>query len=218
MSSAQGVELDELQMDALREIGNVGASHASSALTKLVRTDILIDVTECRVQPMPSLPNRFGGPGSLLATVKIDFVDRGGCIYMVFPGDVATYLSDLLLGAPHKMGRQMTRQDAEALVELGDICIRQYLIPIAKFLSIDIIPNSPQVSVDRIVDRTSFPAALRPLRDARAAWVETNFVDIKKRFQGTIIFVPDKALQDSTFKRFGVDAESQAAMFSKFGL
>ncbi|GEM_PF-1013358 len=218
MSSSQGIDLDELQMDALREIGNVGASHASAALTKLVKTDILIDVTECRVLPMPSLPNRFGGPGSLVATVKIDFAGRGGCIYMVFPGDVATYLSSLLMGVPHQVGRPMNRQDAEAMVELGDICIRQYLVPIAKFLSIDIIPNSPNVSVDRIVDRTSFPPALRPLRDAHMARVETNFVDVRKRFQGTIIFVPDEALRNSTFKRFGVDAESQAAMFSKFGL
>lgn len=53
------IEIDELQMDALRELGNVGASHASTALTELVKTDILIDVTECRVLPMDSLPNRL---------------------------------------------------------------------------------------------------------------------------------------------------------------
>lgn len=217
MRSKKGIELDELQIDALKEIGNVGASHASAALTKLVRTDILIDVTECRTTPMSSLPNRFGGPGSLVATVRIDFADRGGCIYMVFPGDVATYLSDLLLGIPHRVGRMMNQQDAEALVELGDICIRQYLVPISKFLSIDIIPNSPNVAVDRIVNRKELPEALRPLSD-QVIRIETNFVDMKKRFQGTITFVPDRGLQDFIFKRFGVDAESQAAIFSKFGL
>jgi len=217
MSSAQGIELDELQLDALRELGNVGASHASAALTKLIRNDILIDVTECRILPMPSLPNRFGGPGSLVATIKID-INNGGRIYMVFPGDVATYLADLLLGRPRQLARSMTEQDVEALVELGDICIRQYLVPIAKFLSIDLLPNSPEVSVDRIVDRMSFPEVLRPLRDSNVVRIETNFVDLKKRFQGTILFAPDTRLQQLTFKRFGVDPESQAAMMSKFGL
>jgi chemotaxis protein CheC len=217
MRSKKGIELDELQIDALKEIGNVGASHASAALTKLVRTDILIDVTECRTTPMSSLPNRFGGPGSLVATVRIDFADRGGCIYMVFPGDVATYLSDLLLGIPHRVGRMMNQQDAEALVELGDICIRQYLVPISKFLSIDIMPNSPNVTVNRIAGRNEIPSALRLLA-SHPIRVETNFVDMKKRFQGTIIFVPDGELQNYIFKRFGVDAESQAAMLSKFGL
>ncbi|MBI0584378.1 MAG: chemotaxis protein CheC [Methanomassiliicoccus sp.] len=211
-------ELDELQMDALREIGNVGASHASTALTKLVKTDILIDVTECRVLPMPSLPNRFGELGSLVATLKIDVDGEGSCIYMVFPGHVATYLSDLLLSTPHQPGRQMNEQDREAMVELGDICIRQYLVPIAKFLSVEIIPDPPAVSVDRIVDRLKFPQLLRPLGDGSLIRIETNFVDTKKRFQGAIIFAPGERLQKLTFKRFGVDAESQAAMLSKFGL
>lgn len=218
MSSEEVKELDELQMDALREIGNVGASHASTALTQLVKTDILIDVTECRVMPMPALPNRFGELGSLFATLKIDIDSSGSCIYMVFPGDVATYLSDLLLSRPHKPGRPMTEQDREVLVEMGDICIRRYLVPIAKFLSIEIIPNSPTVSIDRITDRMKFPALISPLRSSSVVRVETNFVDTKKRFQGAIIFAPGKNIQALTFKRFGVDAESQAAMMSKFGL
>lgn len=218
MSSDSTIELDELQMDALREIGNVGASHASTALTQLVKTDILIDVTECRVLPMPALPNRFGELGSLFATLKIDIDTSGSCIYMVFPGDVATYLSDLLLNRPHQDRRPMTEQDRDVLVEMGDICIRQYLVPIAKFLSIEIIPDSPTVSIDRITDRMRFPALIQPLRDANLVRVETNFVDTNKRFQGAIIFAPGKTIQTLTFKRFGVDTESQAAMLSKFGL
>ncbi|MDW5562869.1 MAG: chemotaxis protein CheC [Methanomassiliicoccus sp.] len=218
MSSEQISQLDELQMDALREIGNVGASHASTALTKLVKTDILIDVTECRIMPMPALPNRFGDLGSLFATLKIDIDTGGSCIYMVFPGEVATYLSDLLLNKPHQPGRPMTEQDRDVLVEMGDICIRQYLVPIAKFLSIEIIPNSPTVSIDRITDRIKFPALIAPLRDTSVVRVETNFVDTNKRFQGAIIFAPGKGIQTLTFKRFGVDSESQAAMMSKFGL
>jgi chemotaxis protein CheC len=218
MSSEQVSELDELQMDALREIGNVGASHASTALTKLVKTDILIDVTECRVMPMPALPNRFGDLGSIFATLKIDIDTAGSRIYMVFPGGVATYLSDLLLNRPHKAGRPMTEQDREVMVEMGDICIRQYLVPIAKFLSIEIIPDSPTVSIDRITDRMKFPELIRPLRESSLVRVETNFVDTSKRFQGAIIFAPGRNIQTLTFKRFGVDSESQAAMLSKFGL
>lgn len=212
------MEIDELQMDALRELGNVGASHASTALTELVKKDILIDVTECRVLPMDSLPNRFGEIGSLLATVKIDIGDSGSCIYMVFPDKVATYLSDLLLSRQHDPARPLNEDDKEVLVEMGDICIRRYLNPLSKFLSIDIMPSSPTVSVDRLEDRLKFPEMLRHLHERNVVRIETNFVDDQQRFQGAIIYAPDPNTQQLTFKRFGVDAESQAAMFSKFGL
>jgi chemotaxis protein CheC len=212
------IEIDELQMDALRELGNVGASHASTALTELVKTDILIDVTECRVLPMDSLPNRFGDLGTHLATVKIEIGDSKSCLYMIFPEKIATYLSDLLLGRPHDPNRPMTEEDHEVMVEMGDICIRRYLIPLSKFLSIDLIPNSPTVSVDKLEDRLKFPEVLRHLHESKVVRIETNYVDSNQRFQGAIIYVPDTKTQNLTFKRFGVDAESQMATFSKFGL
>ena len=220
MTTDAGVEMeiDELQMDALRELGNVGASHASTALTELVKTDIVIDVTECRVLPMDSLPNRLGELGEQLTTVKIDIGDSGSCIYMIFPEKIAIYLSDLLLGHPHDPSRPMTEEDKEVMVEMGDICIRRYLVPLSKFLSIDLIPNSPSVSMDKLEDRLKFPEVLRHLHDHNVVRIETNFVDTNQRFQGAIIFAPDASTQQLTFKRFGVDAESQMATFSKFGL
>lgn len=212
------IEIDELQMDALRELGNVGASHASTALTELVKTDILIDVTECRVLPMDSLPNRFGELGEMLAVVKIEVGDTGSCIFMVFPEKIAIYLSDLLLGHAHDPKRPMTEEDNEVMVEMGDICIRRYLIPLSKFLSVDLIPNSPTVTVEKLEDRLKFPEVLRHLHERNVVRIETNFVDGNQRFQGAIIYAPDPSIQQLTFKRFGVDAESQAAAFSKFGL
>jgi hypothetical protein len=32
------------------------------------------------------------------------------------------------------------------------------------------------------------------------------------------MFLPDEATQDLTFKKFGVDTESQSEMFKKFGI
>ena len=137
---------------------------------------------------------------------------------MIFPEKIAIYLSDLLLGHEHDPERPMSEEDHEVMVEMGDICIRRYLVPLSKFLSIDLIPNSPTVSVDKLEDRLRFPEVLRHLHDNSVVRIETNFVDGNQRFQGAIIYAPDPSTQQLTFKRFGVDAESQAAAFSKFGL
>jgi len=104
------------------------------------------------------------------------------------------------------------------MVEMGDICIRRYLIPLSTFLSIDMIPNSPTVSVDKLEDRLKFPEVLKHLHESKVVRIETNYVDSNQKFQGAIIYVPDPKTQNLTFKRFGVDSESQMATFSKFGL
>ncbi len=211
-------EIDDLQMDALRELGNVGASHASTALSELVKKDILIDITECKILPMSSIPPRLGDEGDVVATVRIQIDGTSSYILMVFPEHIATYLSDLLMGRKLTPGRKMTEEDKEVLVEMGDICIRQYLNPISKFLGIDIVPSSPIVSVDRLESRVKFPEVLSRLQVKGPARIETNFVDREKRFQGAIFYFPDRYIQDLTFKRFGVDRETQMATFARFGL
>ena len=187
------IEIDELQMDALRELGNVGASHASTALTELVKTDIVIDVTECRVLPMDSLPNRFGELGEMLTVICIAVSGSNSRIYMVFPEKIVTYLSDLLLGRKHDPTRLMTSEDKEAMVEMGDICIRRYLVPLSKFLSVEMVPDPPTVSVVLLEDRLKFPAVLKHLKERKVVRIETNFVDDNRRFQGCLLYTSDAA-------------------------
>lgn len=209
---------DELQIDALMELGNVGASHASTALSNLVKKDITITVTNCHLNPFKELPMRFAKPGETVVTVRIDVNSKeGGEILMLFSEAIATWLSDLVFSKPHLGPRTLSADDPEALVEIGDICIREYLNPISRFLKIDLMPSPPVVAVEKI-DMGILPSSMDLLNASNAAVIETEFADGQKSFSGFIMFQPKAHIRDLTFKKFGVDAESQAEMFKKFGV
>jgi chemotaxis protein CheC len=209
---------DELQIDALMELGNVGASHASTALSNLVKKDISITVTNCHLNPFKELPLRFAKPGETVVTVRIDVNSKeGGEIVMLFSEAIATWLSDLVFSRPHNGPRTLSPEDPEALVEIGDICIREYLNPISRFLKVDLMPSPPVVAVEKI-DMGILPGSLDLLNISNAAVIETEFADGQKSFSGFIMFLPERDIRDLTFKKFGVDAESQAEMFKKFGV
>lgn len=209
--------LDELQVDALKELGNVGASHASTALSSLVKTDINIAVTNCHLDAFKELPSRFARPGETIVTVRIDVnAKEGGEILMVFTEGIATWLSDTVYGREH-IARQLKEDDPDALVEIGDICIREYLNPISRFLKMDLMPSPPNVTVDQVAAGV-LPQSLDLLNSTNAAVIETEFADGHKSFSGFIMFLPKHEIQQLTFKKFGVDAESQAEMFAKFGV
>ena len=209
--------LDELQVDALKELGNVGASHASTALSNLVKTEIAIAVTYCHLDPFKELPLRFAKPGETIVTVSIDVnAQEGGQIFMVFSEAIATWLSDQVFGKEHTQ-RKLQEGDPDALVEIGDICIREYLNPISRFLKMDLMPSPPNVMVEQ-VPVGSLPQSLALLNASNVAVIETEFADGMKSFNGFIMFLPKKDVQTLTFKKFGVDADSQAEMFAKFGV
>ncbi len=143
--------LDELQIDALREIGNVGASYACGALSNLVKKEVLIDVTDCYLEPMDKHLARFGQPKDIVATICIDVATaKGSRVLMILPKDIATMLSDLMMGTQNPPGRMITDEDREVLTEMGDVCIREYLAPISKFLKISPMPSAPVVHVQYV--------------------------------------------------------------------
>ncbi len=211
--------LDELQIDALREIGNVGASYACGALTNLVKKEVLIDVTDCFLEPMDAHLGRFGQPKDIVVTVCIDVATgKGSRVLMILPKDIATMLSDMMMGTHNPPGRMPTEEDKEVLTEMGDVCIREYLAPISKFLKISPMPSAPVVHVQYV---GASAAKANSVLGLNAPWeirIMTNYVDRAKKYHGTIMFLPDVATQDLTFKKFGVDTESQSAMFAKFGV
>ena len=215
--SAEKMVLDELQVDALKELGNVGASHASTALSNLVKKDIAIAVTYCHQDAFCALPDRYAKPGDTIVTVRIGVNGNdGGEILMVFSEAIATWLSDQVFGKEH-VARKLQEGDPDALVEIGDICIREYLNPISRFLKMDLMPSSPNVAVEQVPSGT-LPSSLCMLGGNQSAVIETEFADGQNSFNGFIMFMPKKEVQILTFKKFGVDADSQAEMFAKFGV
>ena len=209
--------LDELQIDALREIGNVGASYACGALTNLVKKEVLIDVTDCYLDPMDKHLARFGQPKDIVATVCIDVAtEKGSRVLMILPKDIATMLSDMMMGTQNPPGRMITDEDKEVLTEMGDVCIREYLAPISKFLKISPMPSAPVVHVQYVGASAAKANSVLGLNAPYEIRIMTDYVDRAKKYHGTIMFLPDEPTQDLTFKKFGVDTESQSAMFAKF--
>ncbi len=124
LASETRTELDDLQMDSLKEVGIVGAEHATGALSKLIKNSIANDVTECHVEPLGTLPSSFGRPGDKIAVISIDVVsEKASRILMILPRDVAINYSDKLFGAESQPGRELNDNDKEALIEMGDMCI-----------------------------------------------------------------------------------------------
>ncbi|HSV42689.1 MAG TPA: hypothetical protein VLH13_04685 [Methanomassiliicoccales archaeon] len=212
-------EIDDLQQYALKELGNVGASYALAALSNLAHKPISVESTECKLEPIRSMPPQFGRTGDKFAVITID-VNSAQLSRIIFlmPKDVGTYVSDMIFGRPYGPRADFTDEDKEALIEMGDICIREYFSPIIRFLNIDIMPNAPNIELGEVGPHGSIPGFLHDMQSGYRARIETNFIDADKHYQGMVCFLPDKETQSLAFRKFGVDYESQAETFKKFGL
>ncbi len=91
-------DLEPLHFDALREVANIGAGHAATALSQMIDRTIMISVPEVSVTPLEDVPGVIGDPEEVTAAVLMQMMgDLTGRTLLMFPSESADTLCDLLL-------------------------------------------------------------------------------------------------------------------------
>ena len=90
-------KLKALQLDALREVANIGAGHAATALSQMTGQTIMISVPQINIAPLEDIPNQVGSEEEPVAAVLMKILgDLTGLALLVFPQPTA-----LRVARPH---------------------------------------------------------------------------------------------------------------------
>jgi chemotaxis protein CheC len=114
--------LSERQFDALREVANIGAGHAATALSTLTRHRVGITIPKVFVAPFDEVTDQVAAPGERLVTVGMGLLGdiRGRCLFLLRERE-AHALSDYLLGRDVGTATELDEMEASALREAGNI-------------------------------------------------------------------------------------------------
>ena len=84
------LNLDDLtpaQLDALKEVGNIGAGHGATALSQMLGKKIRITVPRASILALGDVPHLVGDPQTLVAGLCLTILgDATGKIFLLFPG------------------------------------------------------------------------------------------------------------------------------------
>lgn len=143
-------ELGSLQLDGLREVANIGAGHAATALSQLTNRRIWVDVPRIRVIRIEDVPELVGEPDEVVATVVMQVVgDIAGRTIQIFPGPTASRLAGILLGRPDvAFPKAFAEMEKSALNEAGNILASAYLTALSEFLGMLLLTSVPALAID----------------------------------------------------------------------
>ena len=138
------------QLDALREISNIGIGHAATALSQLIGSRVDLFVPRLTVAPIAEVPDIIGGAETLIAGIYIQmYGDARGNILLTFPRQSVTRLLGTLLPEREMPGEGiLTEYAASALREIGNILAGAYLNALGGLLSLTLITGVPAVAFD----------------------------------------------------------------------
>ncbi len=141
-------ELSDRQADVLKELGNIGAGHAATALSTLLRDNVRMSVSSARMCPFDEIADLAGGAESIIAGV---FIRMSGDI----EGNIMFLLS---LNSAKQLIRRLLNQQAEAddftelelsaIAEVGNIMGGSYLNAVSQLTRLRLWQSVPAVAVD----------------------------------------------------------------------
>jgi chemotaxis protein CheC len=141
--------LSALELDALRETGNMGAARAAAALSGLLGRPVGIDIPKASAVRLETLPSVVGGPEAVAAAVyfRLSGEAPGRILLLLDESSLAPLLS-ALLSRPVSPSFPLSAECASALKELGNILCGNYLNAMAEFTGLTMLPSVPALAVD----------------------------------------------------------------------
>ena len=199
-------DLTPIQMDALREIGNVGAGNSATALSQIINKRIDMNVPKVALVPIESVPDLVGGPDTIVVGVFLRVYGKApGNILFLMPKKSAFYLVDTLMGREHGTTKKLDFMDESALMEIGNILSGAYLNAFFNFTHISMLPSIPAMAMDMAGAILNIVLVQLGQMGDQAMVIETEFLAEDDGINGHFFLVPDPGSLGTLIKAVGVE-------------
>jgi chemotaxis protein CheC len=201
LSHSMNAPLSPQRIDALKEVANIGAGHAATALSLMTGARIMIDVPTINVAPLSELIPGIAEEGAQIVSVLMDMHGSlKGHTLLALPLVTGRRLADLMLRRERREGGTLDLLEESALKEAGNILGGAYMTALSEFLGMTLLPSPPRLTVgttDTVMEQHRREASSA----AAACCVETEFTfeEIGERFRGFFLLLPDAESFDAIF-------------------
>jgi chemotaxis protein CheC len=142
------MKLSSVQMDAMQELGNIGAAHAATTLSQMLSSPVEMSVPKITVVDVAELANHIGDESAALVVFELQGeIPHGGYIIFYISRKSAVYLTNTMLGLTDP-DRPLNEMDESALIEVGNIMASAFLDATAELLGFIMLPSPPALTID----------------------------------------------------------------------
>lgn len=198
--------LNEMHIDVLREIGNIGSGNAATALASILSNTVSIDVPKVNIVDVNEAICELGGPEKIAIGVlgKLGGEIEGLMMFLIGSEYAHTILK--VLGCPGKADpKEFSEMEQSAISELGNILISSYVNSIAELSKLTIKTSVPALCVDMIGAILSVPAIEMANVSDKIIFIEDNFVSKEYSIAANMLLVPNIKSLEMIMRRLGID-------------
>jgi chemotaxis protein CheC len=207
-------ELNDTQIDVLREIGNIGAGNAATALATLLDERVDISVPRVQITDFDTAVGALGGAETMTVGVLVNFMgEANGMIMFLLEMEEAKGILKILIGdledeevpeAEHGENH-LSPLKLSAIKEIGNILSSSYINSISTLTGMKIDISVPYVAIDMVGALMSVPIIEFGSVGDKVMFIEESFSAEENNLSSNIIMFAEMETIKIIMERLGME-------------
>jgi chemotaxis protein CheC len=198
------LELNDLQKDALKEVGNIGAGHAATALSQMLNTTVRLGEPSIEILKFDELPQRLAHGDRPISAVHMKVLgDAPGQMLVVFDRAQALGFAETFLRRVVGDIKVFESIVDSTLREIGNIIAGAYLTALMTLTGTNLLPSIPTLSSGTV--EATIQSLVDIPADREVFFVESAFLENGTQVSGQFILIPGTDSLQPLFAAFGLD-------------
>ena len=196
--------VNDMYVDFLKELGNIGAGNATTAIAQMLGLRLMMEVPRVKLLTFQELGGAIWEEEETVAGIFLELNnDIKGSMMFLLNMDSAHYLVNHLMCRDQEYNEPFDEMDASALKEIGNIISGSYLSALSSMTQMVITPSVPFLAIDMAAAILSVPAIQFGQYGDNALLIETEFGDDIK-IKGYFILMPEPDSYEKILGALGI--------------
>lgn len=202
---ANSKEMSPMDLDALKEISNIGMGNALTSLSQLVNQKINMSVPQAGFFSLDKVISLVGGEEKLVSCVSLRVLgDVRGTVMFVFDEPSTYTLVDFLMGQPEGTTTALDEMGESAVKEVGNVLTGSFTNAIGMMSQLKMITTVPVFAFDMLgAILTSIMIAIGRVED-KVLVIENELFQANKKVTGHFFFLAEPDAIDKLLGALGL--------------
>lgn len=208
---SQDFQINDLHLDVLKEIGNIGAAHAATSLSQLLNRKVDMFVPSVKLVTFDEMFELAGGAEEQIACIFLRIQgDVSGSMFFMLSLDSANHFIQLLTGDKtfDFHNPPVSEIGVSSMQELGNILSGSYLSALSDFTKLKIMPTVPSLAVDMVGAMISYGLVEISQYSDEVILIDTEICEegnpASEAINGNFFLLPDPDSYKTIFRSLGV--------------
>ena len=181
-------EMNELEIDILKEIGSIGGGNAATALSSMLNAKVNMSLPKVEILDFNEALVNVGDPEEVVAAILVEMSgELGGIMLFILTKEFSDEILLRMLGKTKEDFFELEEIDSSVLMEIGNIVISSYITAMASLVNMSVELSVPQLAVNMLGGIMSVPIAMMGQHSDRIMMITGNFMIDEKALNSNML-------------------------------